>query len=233
MRVNRILKYFVVSMAFLFSLGFVNVNADTLQNMIDGSNNVVLDQNYTEKVSVAKGKNVTIDLNGKTISFAEGEQFLVKGGNLNLTGKGIVKEEVPYFGAVLIKGSDKKEDINYSKVTIGKDVTLEGWSPIFIDKLNGPNKVKDSYGIIANIYGTLISVADSSGNNGAGIYVNGNIKHKENYPIINIYDSASITTDGEGIYAAGYAQWNIEGATINGGVGIGTKAGIFNLKNVL
>ena len=196
------------------------------------ANIIITDNILNIDETILIDKNVTIDLNGKTISFAEGEQFLVKGGNLNLTGKGIVKEEVPYFGAVLIKGSDKKEDINYSKVTIGKDVTLEGWSPIFIDQLNGPNKVKDSYGIIVNIYGTLISVADSSGNNGAGIYVNGNIKHKENYPIINIYDSASITTDGEGIYAAGYAQWNIEGATINGGVGIGTKAGIFNLKNV-
>ena len=60
MRFKNFLKYFVISLAFLFSFGFVNVNAETLQSMIDGSTTgkVVLDQNFTEKASVAKGKNI-------------------------------------------------------------------------------------------------------------------------------------------------------------------------------
>lgn len=177
-------------------------------------------------------KEITIDLNGNNISFTKNNSFEVIGGNLTLTGKGTVKEEVPYYGAVMLRGSANKDDINYSTLTVEKDVTLEGWSPIFINQLNGVNKVRDSYGVTVNLYGTLNGVADSTGDRGHGIYVNGNIQHKENYPVINIYDGAKITTPGDGIYAAGYAKWNIEGATINGAIGIGAKSGIFNLKNV-
>lgn len=178
-------------------------------------------------------KEITVDLNGNNISFTKNNSFEVIGGNLTLTGKGIVKEEVPYYGAVMLRGSANKEDINYSTLTVEKDVTLEGWSPIFINQLNGANKVKDSYGVTVNLYGTLNGVADSTGDRGHGIYVNGNIQHKENYPIINIYEGAIINTPGDGIYAAGFAKWNIEGAKITGGTGIGAKSGIFNLKNVI
>lgn len=178
-------------------------------------------------------KEITVDLNGNNISFTKNNSFEVIGGNLTLTGKGIVKEEVPYYGAVMLRGSANKEDINYSTLTVEKDVTLEGWSPIFINQLNGANKVKDSYGVTVNLYGTLNGIADSTGNRGHGIYVNGNIQHKENYPIININEGAIINTPGDGIYAAGFAKWNIEGAKITGGIGIGAKSGIFNLKNVI
>ena len=178
-------------------------------------------------------KEITVDLNGNNISFTKNNSFEVIGGNLTLTGKGIVKEEVPYYGAVMLRGSANKEDINYSTLTVEKDVTLEGWSPIFINQLNGANKVKDSYGVTVNLYGTLNGVADSTGDRGHGIYVNGNIQHKENYPIINIYEGAIINTPGDGIYAAGFAKWNIDGAKITGGTGIGAKSGIFNLKNVI
>ena len=177
-------------------------------------------------------KEITVDLNGKNVSFTNKNHFEVVGGNLTITGKGTVKEENPYYGAVMLRGSANKDDINYSTLTVEKDVTLEGWSPIFINQLNGANKVKDSYGVTVNLYGTLNGVADSTGDRGHGIYVNGNIQHKENCPIINIYEGAKITTPGDGIYAAGYAKWNIEGATITGGLGLGIKAGIFNLKNV-
>ncbi len=208
-------------------------DAEALISAVEEGKNIKL---TSDILNVGKtlliNKEITVDLNGNNISFTKNNSFEVIGGNLTLTGKGIVKEEVPYYGAVMLRGSANKDDINYSTLTVEKDVALEGWSPIFINQLNGANKVKDSYGVTVNLYGTLNGVADSTGDRGHGIYVNGNIQHKENCPIINIYEGAKITTPGDGIYAAGYAKWNIEGATITGGIGLGIKAGIFNLKNV-
>ena len=219
----------------IFALEFEEVkNAETLTNAIEAGKNVILTDNISNiNKTILINKEITVDLNEKNISFTKNNKFEVIGGNLTLTGKGTVKEETPYYGAVMLRGSANKEDINYSTLTVGKDVTLEGWAPIFINQLNGVNKVKDSYGITVNLYGTLNGFADSSGDLGHGIYVNGNIKHKENYPVINIYEGAIINTPGDGIYAAGFAKWNIEGAKITGGIGIGAKSGIFNLKNVI
>lgn len=219
----------------IFALEFEEVkNAETLTNAIEAGKNVILTDNISNiNKTILINKEITVDLNGKNISFTKNNMFEVIGGNLTLTGKGTVKEETPYYGAVMLRGSANKEDINYSTLTVGKDVTLEGWAPIFINQLNGVNKIKDSYGITVNLYGTLNGFADSSGDRGHGIYVNGNIKHKENYPVINIYEGAIINTPGDGIYAAGFAKWNIEGAKITGGIGIGAKSGIFNLKNVI
>lgn len=217
-----------------FALEFTEVkDAEALISALEEGKNIKLTSDIlgVDKILLIN-KEITIDLNGNNISFTKNNSFEVIGGNLTLTGKGTIKEEVPYYGAVMLRGSANKDDINYSTLTVEKDVTLEGWSPIFINQLNGVNKVKDSYGVTVNLYGTLNGVADSTGDRGHGIYVNGNIQHKENYPVINIYDRAKITTPGDGIYAAGYAKWNIEGATINGAIGIGAKSGIFNLKNV-
>lgn len=217
-----------------FALEFTEVkDAKALISALEEEKNIKLTSDIlgVDKTLLIN-KEITIDLNENNISFTKNNSFEVIGGNLTLTGKGTVKEEVPYYGAVMLRGSANKDDINYSTLTVEKDVTLEGWSPIFINQLNGVNKVKDSYGVTVNLYGTLNGVADSTGDRGHGIYVNGNIQHKENYPVINIYDGAKITTPGDGIYAAGYAKWNIEGATINGAIGIGAKSGIFNLKNV-
>ena len=106
----------------------------------------------------------------------------------------------------MLYGSVNKTDVNYSTVTVGKDVTLEGWAPVFIDKIKGEDGLFYGYGITANIYGTLNGIPDSSGDKGHGIYINGDIKHKENYPVINVYSGAKVTTPGDGIYAAGYRR---------------------------
>lgn len=176
-------------------------------------------------------KEITVDLNGKTVSFTNKNHFEVVGGNLTITGKGTVKEENPYYGAVMLRGSENIEDKSYSVLTVGKDAILEGWAPIFINQKGLENNT-EAYGVVVNLYGTLKGFEDSSGDRGHGIYLNGQSKNKINYPIINVFEGAKITTPGDGIYAAGYAKWNIEGATITGGLGLGIKAGIFNLKNV-
>lgn len=173
---------------------------------------------------LAINKVVNIDLNGNDIT-APSTVFLVQGGTLNVTGKGTIKETNPYNGAIRVIGKSSDTDELYSAVNIEEDVTLEGWSGIFITHTS--NK---SHGVYVNLAGNINAVDDTSGANGAGIYVNGSIKHVETSPVINIKDNAKITSTGSGFYIAGYATFNIGEAYIEGKhSGIGIKSGKLNI----
>ena len=128
-------------------------------------------------------------------------------------------------GAIMVKGSDDPNEKDYSVVNVGKDVTLEGWSGIFITHDN-----YKSYGVDINFAGTINAIDDTTGGTGAGIYINGNIKDKYNSPVVNIQDGAKINSTGNGLYIAGYGTYNINEANISGvESGIGIKAGILNI----
>ena len=217
----------------IFALEFEEVkDAEALISAVEEGKNIKLTSDILNvDKTLLINKEITVDLNGKNVSFTNKNHFEVVGGNLTITGKGTVKEENPYYGAVMLRGSENIEDKSYSVLTVGKDAILEGWAPIFINQKGLENNT-EAYGVVVNLYGTLKGFEDSSGDRGHGIYLNGQSKNKINYPIINVFEGAKITTPGDGIYAAGYAKWNIEGATITGGIGLGIKAGIFNLKNV-
>ena len=78
--------------------------------------------------------------------------------------------------------------------------------------------------------GKINAVNDINGGTGAGVYVNGNIKHEDNSPTINLNKTTKITSTGNGIYAAGYATYNINGAYIEGSESaLGIKSGVFNI----
>lgn len=199
--------------------------------MTEGKN-VKLADNLEITDDIVVAKKVVIDLNGHDVKFAYKKCIKLIGGNLEITGKGTMYEVEPYFAPVLIKGSENKSDTNYSTLTVGKDVTLKGWSGIFIDQIGGVNSIKNSYGITVNVYGNVVGLVDADGITGSGIYVNGNIQHKENCPVVNVYSGAKINAKGFGIYAAGYSKYNIIGATIEGVEGgIGVKSGVFNIKD--
>lgn len=169
-------------------------------------------------------KTVNIDLNGNDITGPE-MVFKVRGGVLNVSGSGVIKETSPNYGAIAVIGSTKASDSNFSVVSVGKDVKLEGWSGIFIT--HDSNK---SYGVVVNLDGDINAVNDADGGTGIGVYVNGNIKDDNNAPIINIGDDAEITSTGNGLYIAGYATFNIGEAYIEGDEsGIGIKAGKLNI----
>ena len=201
---------------------------DTLRDAIANVNSnetIILTTNIKEDNSLIINKTVNINLNGKNITAPE-KVFLVEGGSLNLSGKGTIKEEKPNYGAIMIKGSTDPDDTNYSTLTVGSDVTLEGWSGIFISHTNSK-----SYGVKVDFSGNINAVSDTSGGEGIGIYVNGNIKAKDNVPVINIKDGANITSNGNGLYIAGYSIFNIDKATISGlESGIGIKSGILNIN---
>lgn len=200
---------------------------DTLEEAIEAadSNDVIsLTGNISLEKTLEINKTVNINLNNHNIEASE-NVFLVKGGSLNLSGTGTILETKPNYGAIMLKGSNDPTKKDYSTVSVGSGVTLKGWSGIFVNHNNGTG-----YGILVNLDGSIIAVNDIDNGPGVGVYVNGNIKHKDNSPIINLNKTAKITSSGNGIYAAGYATYNINGAYISGvQSGLGIKAGVFNI----
>ena len=222
----------LVSM-FAFTFGVSALDVSNEQEFIDALKNggdIKLTDNIEVTKEIILDTKVTLDLNGKDVAFAEDALIKVIGGNLSITGTGTLYEKAPYFSPIIVKGSENAADTNYSTLTVGTNVTLKGWAGIMIDQLQ--DKVKPyAYGVTVNLYGTAIGVKDKTGDPGTGIYVNGNIIHNENAPVINIYKSAKISAASQGIYAAGFATWNIEdGASVEGTTGIEIRSGILNVN---
>ncbi len=186
------------------------------------------DITLNDTLTINTGAAFTIDLNGHDIKTAN-RVIMVERGNVSFTGEGTIAETSPDYGAINIKGSGDPGDVNYTTVTVGKDVTLVAWAPVFITH-NKSSGAPNAYGVTVNIEGTLISKPDTSDRNGHGIYINGQIQHLDNAPVINV-SGASVTSEGDGIYAAGYATWNIVDSYVSGyGMGIGIKAGELNIS---
>lgn len=174
--------------------------------------------------SIVIDKTVNIDLNGNNISSST-SVFVVDGGKLKLSGSGTVMELEPDYGVIRVIGSSERNANDYSVVSVGSDVLLKGWSGIFVTHNNSK-----SYGVVVDLSGDIEAVNDINGGSGAGVYVNGSIKDRNNYPVINVLDGAKIVSSGTGIYMAGYSNINIFKAHISGiSSGIGIKSGILNI----
>ena len=201
---------------------------DTLKDAINNASSMDTIKLFSDAVlneSIPVNKTVNIDLNGNNI-VNKSSSFIVDGGTLNITGKGKIVESSPFYGVIRVIGSTSETDELYSSVNIDKDVTLEGWSGIFITHNNSK-----SHGVIVNFAGNINAVNDTSNDPGIGIYVNGNIKHDESKPIVNILDGATIKSSGNGLYIAGNATFNINKASIDGNeAAIGMKSGELNIN---
>lgn len=201
---------------------------DTLEEAIAaaGPNDIIsLTSNISLDEPMEISKTININLNNFTIQGKE-KVFMVDGGSLNLNGNGTIRETSPNYGAIILKGSENPDKKDYTTVSVGSGVKLEGWSGIFIDH----NEDNVAYGVLVNMNGKISAVDDINGGPGAGIYVNGNVKNKENAPVVNLSDTVEITSTGNGIYSAGYATYNIDGAYIEGKEsGLGIKSGVFNI----
>lgn len=200
-----------------------NVYYDNLSDAInDAQENATI--KLLSNAALEKGliltKNLTIDLNGNTIT-SPTAVFEVQKGILTLTGKGVIKETEPNYGVIRVIGNETPTNEIYSGVKVGKDVVLEGWAGIFVSHKN-----KKSFNVQVDFEGKINAVSDTAGGTGIGIYINGSIQDKSNEPVINILDGADISSDGVGVYIGGYSNVNIKKATITGiENGLGIKAG--------
>lgn len=175
-------------------------------------------KNVDETLEIGTGKSVTIDLNNHSIGFASKKNISLVGGNLELTGTGEIKEENPWFGPVIVKPFDGDSS---ASLTVGQGVTLTGWSSVFVEENSG-NK---NHSTNITIHGTLKSVTDTTGANGHGVYVNGTQKDMDKYPTITLSATSTVTSKGNGIYAAGYAEWNLAGDVQGAEAGVEIRAG--------
>lgn len=199
----------------------------------------------TDVLVLSGEKSVKLDLNGNTITVA-GMNDIKEGYNLTITGNGKVEgkgSKALYLFRVLPGGSLNVENgtlendntsgglirvlgsntdtTTFTKVNVGTSAILKGTYGISI---YGYNYDVDKKGYVAE--GIEVDFAGTLETTSIGLTVNGNVKYTDkDYPIINIKDGAKITSN-TGVYAAGYAKWNIGAATINAvGKGLGIKAG--------
>ena len=203
------------------------VNGGTFNNFVTGQY-IAPDAKITVKLNkdirlndvVVIDRDTTIDLNGHNIiqNKEKTNVFNIVSGDVEFIGKGKIISHETASSAIRILGSENREDKNFTNVTIGENVTVEsnGYAA-FISYVSGYK----AYGVNVDIYGTLKGGY-------SGFYVNGSIQDSDgnftNFPVISIHDGAKI----EGVYAGGYATWNIGVATIeNEGFGLGVKAGKF------
>lgn len=174
---------------------------------------LLADSTGNTTATISNGRKLTLNMNGFDAGFIKYNNISIYHGGLNIIGSGKLYEEEPYFAPVVIYGSDDPEAADYTTVTVGKDVTLEGWSGLFIDQHDEHKET--AYGIKATVNGTLHSVKDFQGYGGHALYVQGVITATEgNVPEI-ILDGATLNTDvGNGMYLAGYAKTTITDSTI-------------------
>ena len=162
------------------------------------------------------GRTLEIDLNGHNIS-APSKVISIANAKVDFTGEGAIYEsEDDQYGALLIAGSS--EDVaDYTVVNVGENVTLAGWSGIFIAK-DAAGGYKN-YGIVVNCKGTLENPGmDTHTTSGDAIYINGSNKNTTgNIPKINL-DGCRLKSKGLGIYAAGYAEWTLSNCEVEGDI---------------
>lgn len=189
----------------LFTFGFIfNVDAkETIKNKIEKitTGEIVLDEDYTEKVTIPEGKNITIDLNGNTLT---GEINVL--GTLTVKsskeGGQIVKTDGEQNNAAIYVGDFNEE----TKTKIEGKFTLESGS-VISEKGFG---IACFSGSTATINGGEVKAVYSglSGNNTLGsmnFIINGGV----------------ITAQyGPAIYMPGPVSLKMTNGTLNGGISL-------------
>ena len=162
------------------------------------------------------GRTLEIDLHGHNIS-APSKVLNISNAKVDFTGNGKIYESADdQYGALLLAGSSENV-ADYTVVNVGKNVTLAGWTGIFIAK--DDNGEYNNYGLVVNCNGTLENPGmDTHTTSGDAIYINGANKNTTgNIPKINL-DGCRLKSKGLGIYAAGYAEWTLFNCEVEGDI---------------
>lgn len=207
--------------------------ADSLNAAISDASKpiyILSDITLTETIEIKDGKTVEINLNGKSIT-KDSRPFKIGNAKVVFSGEGTIAEtKSDQYAPLQVYGSDVDTE-NYTVVTVGKGITLKGWSGIFV-ALNAEGTY-NHYGLVVNVDGNIVAPAAESHVNGSGIYINGQCQVVEgNVPVFNL-EGASIVARETGIYAAGYAIWNIKDATIESANALSLKSGSFTIDGGL
>lgn len=158
--------------------------------------------------------NVTLNLNGFNLSLTRSDALVVDGSSIEIIGEGILS-----LPTLSILGSDDPVAENYSVVKIGEKIIVKVSNAVIIGEADRPH----GYGVFVEVNGVI----DAS--TAQGITVNGTLKDTAgNTPVIDVNGEITSANDDYGIYAAGYATWNIRGK-VTGGTGIELRSGNVNI----
>ena len=179
----------------------MNVSAsETLQSLIDsGETTITLDNNYVEDITISEKQNVTIDLNGYTLTITDGLDVL---GTLTVKsskdGGQIIKPGGNYNNAVIYVGDSDTKTAGKFVLESGKVISQKGFG---VACFAGGTAIING-GEIDAVYSAL------SGNNTLGtmnFVVNGGTLN---------------AGDGPAIYMPGPVSLTITGGTFNGGLSL-------------
>lgn len=200
---------------------------NSLQTALNsGKDEIILikDINLKDQL-LAPSSKIVLNLNGHTLSsdFPKGAIKLINKADLTITGNGTIKENSPDYAPIIVHGSL----MNNVKLTVNGGVILEGWSGVFVDNNGNKNK-----GINVELDSITINAKnDTVGRKGSAIYVNGQITEKTKCPVIKVKNS-TLNSTGDGIYAAGNADWTLDNNIINAASsGIEIRAGKMTINS--
>ena len=198
--------------------------------------NIRLLKNHTEnnQINVTDGKEITLDLNNKTLTMGVVEttnQYIyISNGTLNVTGKGTVVGKYTYLFRVLGTKELQGGVTKYSNLYIGENVTTKYEGEyytigVYGDFSSGDTYKKYSKGVNVVFKGTSISSSYF-------IHVNGRVSDKGT----NSYDHPNILVEGATIdsisYLPGYADYTFKDNTFNiTGSAFNIKSGNYKFTN--
>ena len=215
---------------------FYETLADAVASVpVDGTETTITLLNNAEVenyIAINGGKNIVLDLNGHDVVHNGNYLFDVYNAKFHVTGEGTLFENVKDGYAPIIARGSATDTADYTVITIDKGVTLKGdYTGIFVAKDAGNGY--HNYGLVINMFGTIDMGAVADGYHYSGMYVNGtNTVSDGNVMTINLDGATIKNCAGAGIYAAGYAKWNITNSSITGGdTGIEIRAGELTLND--
>lgn len=176
------------------------------------------------KIELNEGEYITIDLNGK--NFQNAVRFNLHRAGIELAGAGNFTSTAGQTFTAYGDDVNVAAEYGYSKIIIGKDVNFTMATHYAIAVANNGGKKYDkcfAAGVQVDIYGTVLSRY--------GMSVSGNLQLTPSIeptytcPVINIHKDARFIG---GIYAAGYAIWNLEGY-VEGATAVYAKSGVINV----
>lgn len=188
------------------------------ENGTDATTITLLDNvTSTGSLTFTNGQKAILNMNGKIVTFTSGKLQLLTSTSLTLTGNGSLVCEASGTGAISIYGNETSQ----IDLLVDSGVTVEGHYGIALFG-NGSPACRN---VTVTVKGT---VKTSEG--GSALYVNGTVNNTEgSVPQIILAEGAKVEAASIGIYAAGYAKWDLAGTINAGNDAISVKSGTFNI----
>ncbi len=187
------------------------------ENGTDATTITLLDNvTSTGSLTFTNGQKAILNMNGKTVTFTSGKLQLLTSTSLTLTGEGSLVCQTPSKGAISIYGNETSQ----IDLLVDSGVTVDGHYGIAL--------FGDASTACRNVTVTVKGTVKTS-EGGSALYVNGTVNDLEGpVPQITLAEGATVEAASVGIYAAGYAKWDLAG-TINAAYAISIKSGDFNI----